>query len=361
MCALPTEDLSLRWKDFESNLARSFSEMRHNSDFFDVKIACFDNESVMKTIPAHKVVLSACSPVFKELLHAIGTGDSKNPLLFLRGISYQEISAVLDFMYIGEAKVQEIKFDAFLGAAEELKIRGLTRGKEGDTSESTPSRKIKQYINTYENRTETKKTVPSSPIVEQQLEDKFEKNSTSSRKRKQYENTYENNDGLKAKLKKNIPSSPIVQQQIEDNFKNNAGSKPRIKKTRLFSPNVQASTSSKAVPEDTVERMVLKEEKVNFDAKYDDYQDFAESKMDDIFDDNIHEDHESETDNFDTQAEMDDFADFLNKRAPKDKDLGEDASTENEIDDSVNESTQDQDKAESLNVPTYSKGIFTSL
>ena len=68
-----------------------------------------------------------------------------------------------------------------------------------------------------------------------------------------------------------------------------------------------------------------------------------------------------ETVNFDTQAEMDDFADFLNKSAPKDKDLGEDTSTENEIDDSLNESTQDQDKAETLNVPTYSKGIFTSF
>ena len=153
-----TEELCLRWNDFESILSRSFCEMRDDSDFFDVRIACFDNKSVMKTIPAHRVVLSACSPVFKELLHAIGTGDSKNPLLFLRGISYQEISAVLDFMYNGESKVHEKQLDAFLAAAEELKIRGLTQDSR-NSSESTPSRKRKQqqYENTHENNDGTKK------------------------------------------------------------------------------------------------------------------------------------------------------------------------------------------------------------
>ena len=88
------EELSLRWNDFESNLAQSFSDMRYNSHFFDVKIACFDKKSVMKTIPAHKMILSACSPVFKELLCTIGTVDLKCPLLFLRGISYEEMTAI---------------------------------------------------------------------------------------------------------------------------------------------------------------------------------------------------------------------------------------------------------------------------
>ena len=68
MGTTPGEELCLRWNDFESILSRSFCEMRDESDFFDVRIACFDDKSVMKTIPAHRVVLSACSPVFKELL-----------------------------------------------------------------------------------------------------------------------------------------------------------------------------------------------------------------------------------------------------------------------------------------------------
>ena len=121
--APPGEELCLRWNDFESILSRSFNEMRQESDFFDVKIACFDDKSVMKTIPAHKVVLSACSPVFKEILRAM---TEKNPLIFLRGISYHEMEAVLDFMYNGQTKVQHTDLDAFLAAAEDLKVKGLT-------------------------------------------------------------------------------------------------------------------------------------------------------------------------------------------------------------------------------------------
>ena len=83
MGSFATEELSLHWKDFESNLAKYVSEMRNDSDFFDVEIACFDNKSEMQTISAHKMVLSACSSVFKNLLHAIDNGDSKIPCYFL--------------------------------------------------------------------------------------------------------------------------------------------------------------------------------------------------------------------------------------------------------------------------------------
>ena len=141
MGSLSVEKLSLSWKDFESNLVQSFSVMRDNSDFSDIKIACFDSKSVMKTIPAHKMVLSACSPVFKKLLQAIGTGESKNPLLFLRGITYQEMSAILDYMYNGETKIQHKELDAFLTTAEDFKIKGLTRENQENSINSTPSRK----------------------------------------------------------------------------------------------------------------------------------------------------------------------------------------------------------------------------
>ena len=76
--------------------------------------------------------------MFKEILRSLGPGDAKGPLIFLRGISYHEMEAVLDFMYNGQTKVQHKELDAFLAAAEELKIKGLTSSQ--NTSE-TPSRK----------------------------------------------------------------------------------------------------------------------------------------------------------------------------------------------------------------------------
>ena len=131
------ELLGLRWNDFESILSHSFSEMREDSDFFDVKVACYDDKNDMKTIPAHKVILSACSPVFKDLLRALqleGAGQHENQLIFLRGISYHEMLAVLDFMYNGQTKVRQDDLDAFLAAAEELKIKGLTNSHNSSSS-----------------------------------------------------------------------------------------------------------------------------------------------------------------------------------------------------------------------------------
>ena len=94
-----------------------------------VTLASYVNISVSKTI----------WPIFFCYLRAIGTGDSKGPLIFLRGISYHEIEAVLEFMYNGQTKVQQTELDAFLAAAEELKIKGLTTNPTGNTHDSSTS------------------------------------------------------------------------------------------------------------------------------------------------------------------------------------------------------------------------------
>lgn len=255
MGSLVTDDeLSLRWNDFESSLAQSFSDMRDNSHFFDVKIACFDKKSVMKTIPAHKIILSACSPVFKELLCAIGTGDSNNPLLFLRGISYQEISAVLDFIYNGQTKVQHKELDAFLTTAEELKIKGLS--KEKNSICSTPSRK--------------------RPFQQQPKD------------------TYETNGGLKSNTKKSRPLSPIVWEQLhEDNF-DNITLKSKI---RNCSPIDQDGLST-SVPEDNSENITVTAEVLTLEVGDVDYEDFTDTK------DENHEDY--------TKTEMRDLFDESN-------------------------------------------------
>lgn len=139
----PAEELCLRWNDFASILSQSFTKMREEADFFDVRIACYDEKQSIKTIPAHKVVLSACSPVFKNLLRALNEDDQKvgihnnKQLIFLRGISYHQIQAVLDFMYNGQTKVHDTELDTFLAAAEELQVKGLTNSNHGPFSSSS--------------------------------------------------------------------------------------------------------------------------------------------------------------------------------------------------------------------------------
>ena len=54
------EKFCLRWNDFENNISVAFRELREDKDFFDVTLACDDEQ-----IQAHKVILSACSPFFE--------------------------------------------------------------------------------------------------------------------------------------------------------------------------------------------------------------------------------------------------------------------------------------------------------
>ena len=91
---MTSEKFCLRWNDFESNISSSFRELRDDKDFFDITLACDDEQ-----IQAHKVILSACSPFFRNVLRR---NPHQHPLLYLKGVKYTDLQSVLNFMYHGE-------------------------------------------------------------------------------------------------------------------------------------------------------------------------------------------------------------------------------------------------------------------
>ncbi|XP_023337732.1 protein tramtrack, beta isoform isoform X9 [Eurytemora carolleeae] len=114
-----SEKFCLRWNDFESNISISFRELRDDKDFFDITLACEDDQ-----VQAHKVILSACSPFFRSILKR---NQHQHPLLYLKGVKFSELQAVLNFMYQGEVNVAQEDLNSFLAVAEELKVKGLTQ------------------------------------------------------------------------------------------------------------------------------------------------------------------------------------------------------------------------------------------
>jgi len=114
-----TEKFCLRWNDFESNISGAFRELRDDKDFFDVTLACDEDQ-----IQAHKVILSACSPFFRTVLRR---NRHEHPLLYLKGVKYVDLVAVLNFMYHGEVNVAQEELNSFLAVAEDLKVKGLTQ------------------------------------------------------------------------------------------------------------------------------------------------------------------------------------------------------------------------------------------
>merc|ERR1711962_1556482 len=122
------EKFCLRWNDFESNISVAFRELREEKDFFDVTLACEDNQ-----VSAHKVILSACSPFFRNILRR---NPHQHPLLYLKGVKYSDLQSVLNFMYHGEVNVAQEELNSFLAVAEELRVKGLTQNQSGSSSSS---------------------------------------------------------------------------------------------------------------------------------------------------------------------------------------------------------------------------------
>ena len=116
------EKFCLRWNDFERNISKEFQELKDDEDFCDVTLACDDNQ-----LQAHKVILSACSPFFKNILKK---NPHQHPLLYLKGVKYEYILSVLNFMYHGEVNVAQEELNSFLAVAEDLQVKGLSQNKE---------------------------------------------------------------------------------------------------------------------------------------------------------------------------------------------------------------------------------------
>ena len=113
-----SEKLCLQWNDFQDNIKSAFGSLRNDNDFTDVTLACEDGQQV----EAHKVILAASSPFFQKLL---GRNKHPHPLIYMRGLKSEDLLAIVDFLYLGEANVFQENLDSFLAIAGELQLKGL--------------------------------------------------------------------------------------------------------------------------------------------------------------------------------------------------------------------------------------------
>ena len=109
----------LEWHTYSEHMIDMMHELMTSKDFADVTFITGDE----KTIKAHRNILSACSPVFKNILQM--EAQNQQPTIYLRGIQYSEIEAILQFIYLGEAKVCEERINELLMVARDLKIKEL--------------------------------------------------------------------------------------------------------------------------------------------------------------------------------------------------------------------------------------------
>ncbi|KAK3928818.1 Protein bric-a-brac 2 [Frankliniella fusca] len=114
---LASQQFCVRWNSYQTNLQDVFPKLLNSEHFVDVTLAC---EAQM--IKCHKVVLSACSTYFEELLVK---NPCQHPIIFMKDMKHWEVQALVDFMYKGEVNVTQEEISTLLKAAEALQIRGL--------------------------------------------------------------------------------------------------------------------------------------------------------------------------------------------------------------------------------------------
>ena len=92
----------------------------------DVTLATED-----KQFQAHRILLSACSPYFRQLFI---NNPCQHPTVFLKDVPERHMSLLLEYMYQGRIAVKHNELAEVLKTASGLKIRGLTTS--DDTSDA---------------------------------------------------------------------------------------------------------------------------------------------------------------------------------------------------------------------------------
>merc|ERR1719508_409161 len=123
------DNFCLKWNKFETNIKESFRELREEQNYFDVTLATDDGHQIQ----AHKIILSAGSKFFSEILRQT---KHPSPFIYLKGIKRVELEYVVDFLYNGEAYIAQEELRTFLATAEELEVKGLQTNKENESSQN---------------------------------------------------------------------------------------------------------------------------------------------------------------------------------------------------------------------------------
>ncbi|XP_013134523.1 PREDICTED: zinc finger and BTB domain-containing protein 14 isoform X2 [Papilio polytes] len=115
------QQFCLRWNNHQSTLVSVFDTLLEKGIHVDCTLAAEG-----QTLKAHKVVLSACSPYFENVL---SQQYDKHPIIILKDVKYAELRAMMDYMYRGEVNISQDQLAALLKAAESLQIKGLSDNK----------------------------------------------------------------------------------------------------------------------------------------------------------------------------------------------------------------------------------------
>ena len=119
-CSMMTkENFNLSWVSHPLSSTKLLVQLLRDQELTDVTLVCGDGQEIR----AHKAVLGSASPVLKKLFSRSGNGRT---VLYLSGLDFSNLKGIVNFIYLGEATVDQTNIDPFFRVCKEFQIEGLS-------------------------------------------------------------------------------------------------------------------------------------------------------------------------------------------------------------------------------------------
>ena len=166
-----SNDLHLRWEEFQTNIQTSYAKLSTSDHFSDVTLVGEDGYQ----IKSHRVILSAASQIFESMLMI---NDHPKPMIFMRGTTTLHLNLLMSYIYHGEVQVGRDDLEDFLEMAGELEIKGLITNKSSKTSTEAPRNKSRftSKETSYETNKSTNSSVEFVQLKTESIDFNLEKN-----------------------------------------------------------------------------------------------------------------------------------------------------------------------------------------
>merc|ERR1712133_164021 len=112
------ETFKLKWDSYSGSINEVVSNLLKTGDFSDVTLVCDDHFK----FKAHKFVLKTCSPIFMNMLEEM---DISKTVIYLRGINPMVLKLILEFIYFGEASMDQGLIQEFLKVGKDLQVKQI--------------------------------------------------------------------------------------------------------------------------------------------------------------------------------------------------------------------------------------------
>ena len=119
-------NFNLSHDEFDSMATGTLKSLIADQEFTYVTLACEDNQQ----IKAHKVILGSYSSTLKNIILSI---DQPFPVIYMKGVKYEELRSIIDFLYLGHTMVSKENLPEFMEIAQDLNIKGLSLNSEKES------------------------------------------------------------------------------------------------------------------------------------------------------------------------------------------------------------------------------------